>query len=170
MSALRPAFAFALACFVSPLLGGCDNSPDTPVAGESEEAFDGIRAGKWDVRSRLTSMEVARDDADSAERVDALMREERAAEMCLDYSERSKPPVRFLYAGAEECSFTSFSMVGGRINGTMACAGDGPEPTRMTGSYDKASFTVTVSKQVPADEGRTSERSFSTSGRHRGNC
>lgn len=98
-------------------------------------------------------MEVTRDNDDSAERVDELMREERTAEMCLDYSERSKPPVKFLYAGSEACTFTSFSMVGGRIKGTMACAGDGPEPTRMTGSYNKASFTVTMSKQVPGDEG-----------------
>lgn len=166
MKTIRLTLAFAVLAGLS----ACSAGGDAPVTAETEEAFDGIRAGKWDIRSRLASIEMTRDDLASEERAEELMREERAAEMCLDYSERSKPPVTFLYAGTEACSYTSFSMAGGRIKATLACAGDGAEPTRLSGSYDKASFAVTISKQTTSDDGRTMERSFSTSGRHKGNC
>ena len=170
MTGLRPACTLALACLMAPLLASCGDSADMPEAAESEEPFDGIRAGKWDIRSRVASIDMNRDDAVSAERAEELMREERAAQQCLDYSERSKPPVTFLYAGTEACTYTSFTMAGGRIRAILACAGDGAEPTRMSGSYDKASFNVTVSKLSTGDDGRTLERSYSTSGRHKGNC
>ncbi|MCW1403222.1 DUF3617 domain-containing protein [Novosphingobium sp. MW5] len=100
-----------------------------------------------------------------------LMNEEREAELCLDYSERSRPPVPMFYPTNEACSYGSFSMANGRISATLKCQSDHGDPTRLSGSYDKKSYTVTITKQIPGENGaEPGERTYSTSGRFKGNC
>lgn len=161
----------ALVLAACAALSACKSGETAPDPAASDEAFDGINSGKWAVNSRMSTMDQAQADAVGAERVQELMNEERNADMCLDYSDRSHPPVSMFYPTNEACSYGNFSMANGRINATLKCQSDRGDPTRLSGSYDKKSFTVTITKQIPNDAGgEPGERTFSTSGRFKGNC
>jgi beta-glucanase (GH16 family) len=166
MKAIHPALIL-IACLG---MSACSKGDTAPDGTASDEAFDGINAGKWDVRSQLSSMDQSQLDAIGEERAQEMMGEERSAQMCLEYSERTKPPVGMFYSSAETCSYDSFSMSGGRISATLKCASDKGEPTRLSGRYDNKAYSVTITKTLADDSGEPGERTFVTSGRFKGTC
>lgn len=87
--------ALTLAACVS--IAACSRAANAPDTGASEDVFDGINAGKWDVRSRLSSMDASQAEDIGEERAQEMMEEERSAQMCLEFSERSSPPVSMFF-------------------------------------------------------------------------
>ncbi|PLK25912.1 DUF3617 family protein [Novosphingobium sp. TH158] len=153
-----------------PLAACSSSGSDADQAALAEEAVDGLASGKWDISSRLASMDLSQADPDGVERAQEMMQEERTNTMCLELSQRTSPPATMFYPGNEPCSFKSFTMAKGRITGRLQCASDTIEPARLTGHYDQKAFSVTIIKTLPGNEGRTTERTYSTGGRHKGTC
>lgn len=61
-------------------------------------------------------------------------------------------------------------MANGRISAVLKCPSDKGEPTRLSGRYDKKSYSVTITKRLSGEGGENGERTFSTSGRFKGSC
>ncbi|MFM5932340.1 MAG: DUF3617 family protein [Novosphingobium sp.] len=159
-----------LALALISALSACSGSDDAPVVQSSEAAFDGLTEGQWDVRSHLATMDQAEMETLGEDRAAELMRDEKSAEHCLGFSQRTQPPVGMFYPTSETCTFVEFSMGKGLMRGKISCPSTGAEPMRMSGHYDAKSFSVTITQRGEGEFGQDSERSYATNGKLKDTC
>ena len=129
-----------------------------------------VRPGLWEVASEIVSASQPGMPHMLAERMKGPRGTGRH---CITPEQAARPDANFL-AGRRsgQCSYRDFTMLGGRIAGTMACRDPAGAETsaRMSGTYRAENFDMRMDLETPGLGGATLNVVVRQSGRRIGDC
>lgn len=183
--------AMAGAVAAAALVAGCGSDETERVAntvalenvsvGTARDKAQGamkLRPGQWEITIDMGKLDLPGAPPEVARAVgEAVTKNSRRITHCLTQEEADRPPADIVAGGSsDQCRYESFSMVGGRMDGTMVCNGqDRPGETRMTmaGTYSPVQYAVDMDMKITAPPGigvGTMTMTAKTSGRRVGEC
>ena len=172
-----------IAAITALLLIGCGGSQDktangaagapaadasaagAPAAGGAAASF---QPGQWEVTTQVTRMNIPNMPAGAAPPTPPPT----TVRYCMTAAEASRPGANFLTGSGQSggCTYSDFSMTGGRLQGTVQCNQQGTTMrTTMTGQFSATSYEISQQAQIEAAGMRTEVESRTT-GRRVGDC
>ena len=125
----------------------------------------GIQAGKWEIAVTINSISMEGAPPGIA---DMMKGKTTRIKQCITAEDAARGPQDLLKSG-KGCTFTRYSMTGGKLNSEMVCKNSGTTTTAVsTGSFTPTGFTATGRSRT---DGAMPTTMTSTSvGRRLGDC
>jgi len=170
----------ALAALLMASCGSQDKAGNETAEGNEGAAVSGgaggaggggaasFEPGQWETTTEVTRMNMAGMPAG----VTPPMPPPTIVSYCMTPEKARRPDANFLTGSGEDsgCSFTDFTMSGGRIQGTVQCTQQGRSMrTTMSGQFTTTSYEMNQQVQVSAG-GITTDMESRTTGRRTGDC
>ncbi|WP_324750908.1 DUF3617 domain-containing protein [Sphingomonas sp. LY54] len=159
-------------------LAGCGGSADEPKGNmTAAEVADEVGAvmlkpGQWEVTNEIVS---ATAKGLPAEALKAMTDQKTTVRNCVTPEQAAKPQGDFLTAQKDaNCTYQDWSMDGGRMRGTMTCAGGeggaGKVVMKMDGAYAPENYDLTMDMETSGGEGMTMAFKARVNGKRIGDC
>lgn len=170
----------AIAALLLVSCGSQDPAGDGSAAGNEAAAASGggdgggsgaaasFEPGQWETTTEVTRLNMAGMPAG----VTPPMPPPTTISYCMTPDKARRPDANFLTGSSEGsgCSYTDFTMSGGRIQGTVQCNQQGTSMrTAMSGQFTATGYEMTQQVQVTAG-GITTDMESRTTGRRVGDC
>jgi len=136
--------------------------------GAGSTAAASFQPGQWETTTEVTRLSMAGMPAG----VTPPMPPPTTISYCMTPDKARRPDANFLTGSSEGsgCSYTDFTMSGGRIQGTVQCTQQGTSMrTAMNGQFTATSYEMNQQVQVSAG-GITTDMESRTTGRRIGDC
>lgn len=126
-----------------------------------------ITPGEWEVRSKVTSIAVS---GMSPEMMQAMKGKGSVIRHCITPEQAEKTPEQLFKATEGTCSYSRFSMKGGRLDAVMQCAQPhGKMIGTIRGSYTPVSYQMVSEMKMTGPHGKMAMTSVG-SGKRIGAC
>lgn len=155
-----PVLAGLASCSAQPTVSAT-NAPVSEVAAAAQGAVK-LEPGKWQTVVKILSIDAP---GMPAAAVNAMKQQMAAmgthtADQCLTPEMTAKPPENMFTGAAKNCTFETFTMTGGKLDGTLVCKGGkagmpGDLRSTMSGTFSSTGYTVTseAAMSMPAMPG-----------------
>lgn len=160
------------------VLAGCGKSDDpTPAGGQGASPQASLadaptlKPGQWLSSIRITRMDIGGDLPPQAKAAIAQsMGAEQTSSTCLTPEEAARPSGGFINRDPS-CTYTGFSMAGGRITGTATCKPEGMVQTMtMSGRFGAEDYEVNIDSKTKGPDGVDMNSSMIIKSRRTGPC
>ena len=148
--------------------GGNEGAPASGGADGGGTASASFQPGQWETTTEATRLSMAGMPAG----VTPPMPPPTTVSYCMTPDKARRPDANFLSGSGQDggCSYTDFTMSGGRIEGVVQCNQQGTSMrTTMSGRFTAASYEMNQQVQVTAG-GVTTDMESRTTGRRVGDC
>lgn len=135
-----------------------------------------IQPGQWQTTQETTDVKIENaPEGMPAGMMDAMKGRKTTVTYCITPEQAEKPGGDFLSGQKDAgCTYSDFSMSGGKISGTMNCTGgqgQGKMVLKMSGSYSPTSYDTSVDMESEGmGDGMKMRISSRTSGKRIGDC
>ncbi len=127
--------------------------------------------GKWESRVKIAKMELPGMPAEMAAQMQKGMGLDKTFATCLTPEQVEKPDAGFFQQGAAGCTYDSFTMADGRIDGKMTCTKAGAsQVVTMNGTYSAESYDITTTSSAKIDGQIPMNMTMTVSSRRVGEC
>lgn len=160
------------------ILAGCEAAAPEPdrnmTAAEVAAELEGmkIQPGQWEATNEIISASAPGMPPDILK---GMIGQKTSVSNCITPEQAAKPSANFLTAQqTNNCTYQNWSMDGGRMTGTMTCAGGqmpGTVVIAMSGNYGESAYDLDMNmntKGLPG--GMTMTIEAKTTGRRTGEC
>ena len=160
---------------LAPFVAGCGPAADAGNMSAEEVAEElstlRIAPGLWQVNSAIVDVRAPQLPIRVRQR---MIGPRGALRHCITPEQAARPSAGFL-AGRDDdrCSHRNFTMRGGRLRGTMTCAGDrggAPVETAMIGRYGPTAYVLRMDMRNPMPDGAVMNVRIISRGRRVGDC
>lgn len=158
-----------------PFVMSCDGAPESRnmSAGEVAGELGSLRIapGLWQVSSRIIDVRAPNLPIALRRR---MIGPRGSIRHCITPAQAAQPSAGFLAGrGDGRCTHRDFSMQGGRLRGSMICAGDAPGApveTAMDGRYGPNGYDLRMEMRNPMPDGTVMTVEVVSQGRRIGPC
>lgn len=171
--------AFAPLALAALCLGGCSKQPTVTArdadAGEvaAKVASAGVKfaPGAWQTQVKALDISVPGMPPEMAERMKAGMGEAHQQRSCLTRDKAARPDGDFFGQADKSCKYKTFTMAGGKIDGTLVCThGSSTQTIKLDGTYSADSFVMDMDMQGAGPGGKAMRIRVKTEAKRVGEC
>jgi Protein of unknown function (DUF3617) len=179
---IRPNRVFPSLLLLS-MLGGCGQSPDTPLAVTNQsaekvaDAMSKVRLepGEWEATQEVVDIQITgAPKGMPADAMKSAIGRKTTVKHCVTPEQAAKPSADFLAAQKDsKCTYSNFAMEGGTIHGSVTCPGGqgGKMIASMLGTYASDHYDMAMTMNMDGMQpGMAMAMKMKTSGKRIGEC
>ncbi|MBX3595745.1 DUF3617 domain-containing protein [Sphingomonas sp.] len=167
--------ALALAACGGSEVSITNASPEEVAKKVDEAGGAGFKPGEWETTVETVSVDIPGLDGPMEEQMRQIMlKKKQVGRHCVTPEQAKSPSAEVLANSQGRCTYETFRMAGGKIDGTLVCASQemgGKMTMRMSGSFTGTSFAIDNAMESPAPNGGPAMKiTARTTGKRIGDC
>lgn len=158
--------------------GGSDvavtNASPEEVAAKVDAAGEArFNPGEWETTVETVSVDIPGLEGPMKDEITKMMlQQKQVGKHCVTPEQAKSPPAEVLAQSKGRCTYKTFNMAGGRIDGTMVCNADtGKMTMKISGTFSDDMFAIDNDMETTMPGGaRTMKIKAKTTGKRVGDC
>lgn len=171
--AFTPIAALALAACGSGDVSVTNASPEEVAAKVDAAGGARFNPGEWETTVETVSIDIPGLEGRMKDEMTKLMlQKKQVGKNCVTPEQAKSPPAEVLAQSKGRCIYETFSMAGGKIDGTLVCDAEGGKMVmKISGTFSDDSFAIDNEMETSMPGGaQTMKIKAKTSGRRLGDC
>lgn len=171
--AFTPIAALTLAACGGSDVSVTNASPEEVAAKVDAAGGARFNPGEWETTVETVSVEIpGLEGAMKDEMTRMMLQRKQVGKNCITPEQAKSPPAEVLAQSKGRCTYETFTMTGGKIDGTMVCDAEGGKMTmKISGTFSDNSFAIDNDMETTMPGGaRTMKIKARTSGKRIGEC
>ncbi len=172
-SLLTPIAALALAACGSGDVSVTNASPEEVAAKVDAAGGARFNPGEWETTVETISIDIPGLEGPMKDEMTKLMlQKKQVGKNCVTPEQAKSPPAEVLAQSKGRCTYETFNMASGKIDGTLVCDADtGKMTMKISGTFSDDAFAIDNDMETTMPGGaRTMKIKAKTSGRRLGDC